>query len=139
MEDFAKSLVPMMKLDLDVPDYSTLSLKINEINIRLPLLTKDKAGHVISLDSTGLKIHGQGEWNRKKHAQKDHREWVEMHLAIDNDSMHLIAIESTAADVHNCEVPAQLIDSIPGQIDKALTDGAFGAVGADKKCKISEK
>ena len=45
MEGFAKSLVSMMRLDLDVPDYSTLSLKINEMNIRLPPLTKDKAGH----------------------------------------------------------------------------------------------
>jgi Transposase DDE domain len=134
MEGFAKSLVSMMKLDLDVPDYSTLSLKINEMNIRLPALTKDKAEHVISLDSTGLKIHGQGEWNRKKHAQKDRREWVKMHLAIDNDSMQIVAVESTADDVHDCEVFDQLIDGIPGQIDKALADGAYGTVSAYKKC-----
>lgn len=134
MEGFAKSLVSIMKLDLDVPDYSTLSNKINEMNIRLPRLTKDKAGHVISLDSTGLKIHGQGEWNRKKHAQKDRREWVKMHLAIDNDSMQIVAVESTADDVHDCEVFDQLIDGISGQIDKALADGAYGAVGAYKKC-----
>lgn len=133
MEGFAKSLVSMMKLDLDVPDYSTLSLKINEMNIRLPVPTKDKAGHVISLDSTGLKIHGQGEWNRKKHAQKDRREWVKVHLAIDNESMQIVAVESTADDVHDCEVFDTLIDSIPGQIDKALADGAYGTIGAYKK------
>ena len=67
---------------------------------------------MISLDATGLNIHGQAEWNRKKHAQKARREWVKMHLAIDNDSMQIIAVESTAADVHNCEAN-QLIDSIP--------------------------
>ena len=89
---------------------------------------------MISLDSTGLKIHGQGEWNRKKHAQKDRREWVKMHLAIDNDSMQIVAVESTADDVHDCEVFDQLIDSIPGQIDKVLADGAYGTVGAYKKC-----
>ena len=134
MEGFAKSLVSMMKLDLDVPDYSTLSLKNNEMNILLPALTKDKAGHVISLDSTGLKIHGQGEWNRKKHAQKDRREWVKMHLAIDNESMQILAVESTADDVHDCEVFDLLIDSIPSQIDKVLGDGSYGTVGAYKKC-----
>ena len=134
MEGFAKSLVSMMKLNLDVPDYSTLSLKINKMNIRLPPITKDKAGHVISIDSTGLKIHGQGEWNRKKHAQKDRREWVKMNLAIDNNSMQILAVESTADDVHDCEVFDTLIDSIPGQIDKALGDGAYGTVGAYKKC-----
>ena len=134
MEGFGKSLVSMMNLDLDVPDYSTLSLKINEMNIRLPLLTKSNTGHVISLDSTGLKIHGQGEWNRKKHSQKDRREWVKMHLAVDNDSMQILAVESTADDVHDCEVFNTLIDSIPEQIDKALADGAYGTVGAYKKC-----
>jgi Transposase DDE domain len=134
MEGFAKSLVSMMNLDLEVPDYSTLSLKINEMNIRLPLLTKDKAGHVISLDSTGLKIHGQGEWNRKKHAQKDRRKWVKMHLAIDNESMQILAVESTADDVHDCEVFNQLVDDIPVQVDKILADGAYGTISAYDKC-----
>jgi len=133
MEGFAKSLVSMMNLDLEVPDYSTLSLKLKEMKIRLPLLTKDKDGHVISLDSTGLKIHGQGEWNRKKHKQKDRREWVKMHLAVDNESMQILAVEATADDVHDCEVFNQLVDTIPGQIDKALGDGAYGTVGAYKK------
>ncbi len=124
----------MMNLDIDVPDYSTLSLKINEMNIRLPLLTKSRAGHVVSLDSTGLKIHGQGEWNRKKHSQKDRREWVKMHLAVDNKSMQIMAVESTADDLHDCEVFDTLIDSIPEQIDKVLADGAYGTIGAYKKC-----
>lgn len=135
MEGFAKSLVSMMGLELDVPDYSTLSLKINEMNIRLPLLTKSNNGHVISLDSTGLKIHGQGEWNRKKHSQKDRREWVKMHLAVDNESMQILAVESTSDDVHDCEVFDTLIDSIPQQIDKALADGAYGTIGAYKKAE----
>ena len=104
------------------------------MNIRLPLLTKSNKGHVISLDSTGLKIHGQGEWNRKKHKQTDRREWVKMHLAVDNESMQILAVESTADDVHDCEVFDTLIDSIPQQIDKVLADGAYGTVAAYKKC-----
>ena len=135
MEGFAKSLVAMMNLELDVPNYSTLSLKLNEMNIRLPLLTKSNKEHVISLDSTGLKIHGQGEWNRKKHKQTDRRQWVKMHLAVDNDSMQILAVESTADDVHDCEVFDTLIDSIPQQIDKALADGAYATVGAYKKAE----
>lgn len=133
MEGFAKSLVSMMNLNLEVPDYSTLSLKLNEMKIKLPRLTKSNTGHVVSLDSTGLKIHGQGEWNRKNHSQKDRREWVKMHLAIDNESMQILAVESTADDVHDCEVFDTLIDSIPEQIDQAMGDGAYGTVGAYKK------
>jgi hypothetical protein len=133
MEGFAKSLVTMMNLDLEVPDYSTLSRKINEMNIRLPRATKSNSGHIISLDSTGLKIHGQGEWNRKKHSQRDRRQWVKMHLAVDNDSMKILAVESTADDVHDCEVFETLIDNVPEQINTVMADGAYGTIGAYKK------
>ncbi len=104
------------------------------MNIRIPLVTKSNAGNVIGLDSTGLKIHDQGEWNRKKHKQRDRREWVKLHLAVDNDSMQILAVESTADDVHDCEVSNQLIDRIPQQVDKVLADGAYGTVGAYEKC-----
>ena len=57
-----------------------------------------------------------------------------MHLAVDNESMQILVVESTADAVHDCEMFDQLIDSIPGQIDKAFGDGAYGAVGAYKKC-----
>lgn len=108
----------MMSLKLNMPDYSTLSLKLNEMSIRPPLRSKSNNGHVISLDSTGLKTHGQGEWNRKKHKQRDRREWVKMHLAVDNESMQIIAVESTGDHVHDCEVFDTLIDSIYSKLIK---------------------
>ncbi len=133
MEGFAKSLVSMMNLDLDIPDYSTLSLKIKKMKIKLPFLTKDRVGHVVSIDSTGLKIQGQGEWNRKKHCQKDRREWVKLHLVVDNESMQILAVESTADDVHDCEVFNQLIDALPKTVNKVLGDGAYDTLGAHEK------
>jgi IS5 family transposase len=133
MEGFAKSLVATMKLELDVPDYSTLSNKLKKMKIRLPLLTNSRIGHVVSIDSTGLKIHGQGEWNRKKHSQTDRRQWVKLHLAVDNESMQILAVESTADDAHDCEVFNQLIDALPDSIDKVLGDGAYDTVDAYKK------
>jgi len=121
MEGFAKSLVSMMNLDIDVPDYTTLSNKIKEMKIKLPPICRDSSGgYVASVDSTGLKIHGQGEWNRKKHSQKDRRQWVKMHLMVDNESMQILAVESTADDVHDCEVYNKLVDSAPTFIDKVL-------------------
>lgn len=133
MEGFAKSLVDMMKLDIDIPDYTTLSNKLKEMKIRLPLLTNSKTGHVVSIDSTGLKIHGQGEWNRKKHSQTDRRQWVKLHLTVDNESMQILAVESTADDVHDCEIFNQLIEALPEYIDKVLGDGAYDTVDAYKK------
>lgn len=138
MEGFAKSLVLLMNSDIEVPDYSTLSMKINKMHIKLPPVYKDNCGHVMSLDSTGLKIHGQGEWNRKKHSQRDRRQWVKMHLAVDNESMQILAVESTADDVHDCEVFDQLVDRVPDKINKALGDGAYDTLAAYKKSTDSD-
>jgi hypothetical protein len=134
MEGFARSLVSMMNLDIDVPDYSTLSIKIKEMKIKLPPICKDSDdGYVASIDSTGLKIHGQGEWNRKKHSQKDRRQWVKMHLVVNNESMQILGVEATADDVHDCEVFDQLLDKLPDTVDKLLGDGAYDTLEAHKK------
>jgi transposase len=134
MEGLAQSLVLMAGLDMDVPDYSTLSLKLREMKIKLPPVCKDSGGgYVASLDSTGVKIHGQGEWNRKKHSQKDRRQWVKVHLIIDNDTMQILGVESTADDVHDCEVFDQLIDALPSKINKVLGDGAYDTLEAHRK------
>lgn len=134
MEGLAQSLVEMAGLDLDVPDYSTLSIKLRQMKIKLPPVCKDSGGgYVASLDSTGVKIHGQGEWNRKKHSQKDRRQWVKVHLMIDNETMQIIGAEATADDVHDCEVFDQLIDALPDKINKVLGDGAYDTLDSHKK------
>lgn len=133
IEGFVKSMISLLNLDIEVPDYTTLSMKISKMHIKLPPVYKDNCGHIMSLDSTGLKIHGQGEWNRKKHSQRDRRQWVKMHLAVDNETMQILAVESTADDVHDCEVFGQLVDAVPDKIDKALGDGAYDTLAAYKK------
>ena len=129
MEGLAQSLVEMAGVDIDVPDYSTLSIKLRDMKIKLPPVCKDSGGgYVASLDSTGVKIHGQGEWNRKKHSQKDRRQWVKVHLIIDNDTMQILGVEATADDVHDSEVFDQLIDVLPNKINKVLGDGAGSVI-----------
>ena len=104
------------------------------MKIKLPPVCKDSGGgYVASLDYTGVKIHGQGEWNRKKHSQKDRRQWVKVHLIIDNDTMQILGVEATADDVHDCEVFDQLVDVLPSKIDKVLGDGAYDTLDAHKK------
>jgi transposase len=139
MEGLAQSLVEMAGLDIDVPDYSTLSIKLRDMKIKLPPVCKDSGGgYVASLDSTGVKIHGQGEWNRKKHSQKHRRQWVKVHLIIDNDTMQILGAEATADEVHDCEVFDQLIDTLPNKINKVLGDGAYDSLGTHKKSLDNE-
>jgi hypothetical protein len=58
-EGFALSILESMAVDLPVPDYSTLGRRAKAVRIMLP---RQAAGplHLI-LDSTGLKVYGEGE------------------------------------------------------------------------------
>nr|WP_245581390.1 IS5 family transposase [Octadecabacter arcticus] len=61
------SLARLMGLDVSVPDFSTLSRR--GAGLSMPEKSKaQRAGPIeLVVDSTGLKIFGEGEWLEKKH------------------------------------------------------------------------
>ena len=61
------SLFNMMSVDLDAPDYTTLSRRASDLDIVLPKRLKNDEPIIIAIDSTGLKIYGAGEWCETKH------------------------------------------------------------------------
>ena len=125
-EGFARGLLTVSGLsNLPAPDRSTINDRSMVMQIKLPRLSNPKAGYAVSLDSTGLKIHGQGEWNRKKHKQRDRANWVKMHLAIDNDGMQVLAVESTADDVQDPEMFDTLLNQLPTSPGVVMGDGAY--------------
>lgn len=131
LEGFAKGLLTASGLrHLPHPDRSTINDRSISMRIKLPLLTNPKTGYVASLDSTGLKIHGQGEWNRKKHKQRDRANWVKMHLVIDNQSMQILAVESTADDVQDPEMFNDLMNGLPNTPSAVIGDGAYDTFNA---------
>ncbi len=135
LEGFLQGLLTLAGLDLPAPDRSTINYRANRMQFKLPKLVNPKAGYVVSIDSTGLKIHGQGEWNRKKHKQKDTTNWVKMHIAIDNESMQILAVEATANDVQDPEVFDNLINNLPQTPDKVMGDGAYDTFAAYKRAE----
>src|SRR5215211_4782118 len=60
VEGFVRSLFAMLNLQLRVPDHSTLSKRGKTLRVRLPKKTNQSLN--LMLDSTGLKIYGEGEW-----------------------------------------------------------------------------
>ena len=78
------SIAKLMGLDIRVPDYSTLSRRANLLIIA-PVMRQ--AGSVplhLAVDSTGLKIVGEGEWLAQKYKTKGiRRRWRKLHLGLD--------------------------------------------------------
>ena len=70
LQGFAISL---RRLALPVPNYSTLSRRAKALRVSLPVLRN--AGEAVQLlvDSTGLKLFGEGEWKVRKHGYSKRR------------------------------------------------------------------
>lgn len=82
LEGFINSLFKLMAESLKSPDYSCISkrAKTVEINYRAP--SKGPVTHLV-IDSTGLKVYGEGDWKMRKHGKEKRRVWRKLHLAVD--------------------------------------------------------
>ncbi len=54
-QGFLESIFELMKLDLSVPDHSTLSRRRARLGIEMPIEKNNKARHLV-VDSTGVKV-----------------------------------------------------------------------------------
>ena len=63
-EGFMNSLAKLMKVDIRIPDFSSISKR----SIELPRHLLDKTmepGSLVIVDSTGLKVYGKDEWHQE--------------------------------------------------------------------------
>jgi len=121
-----ESLLQLANLDWPVPDYSTLSRRQKDLTVLIPA-RKSQAGLQLLVDSTGIKILGEGEWKTKKHGADYRRQWRKVHLGIDAETLEIRAIEVTSNAVGDAQVLPDLIAQIPP--DEVLLsvhgDGAY--------------
>ena len=112
-EGFVRSLVRLMGLDIRVPDYSTFSRR--GTGLTLPIRShaeKDGSVHLV-VDSTGLKIFGEGEWLENKHKTKPRRKsWRKLHLGLDLVSGDIVCSDLTKDDVGDPTALPDLLDQI---------------------------
>ena len=77
-EGFLESLLSLMKIDLPVPDHSTVSRRAGKLEIVIPVSQKNEPRHVV-IDSTGIKVYGEGEWKTRVHGVGKRRTWRKLH------------------------------------------------------------
>jgi hypothetical protein len=72
----------------------------------------------VVVDSTGLKIFGEGEWKVRQHGVGKRRTWRKIHLAVDESTKDIIGIEVTTAEWGDSEILPGLLDQVEGEIDQ---------------------
>jgi len=123
-QGFLESIFALMGIMLSVPDHSTLSRRLSKLDVVLPLLPKEGARHVV-VDSTGVKVYGEGEWKTRQHGISKRRTWRKLHLGVDEATGEILAAVVTTNDIHDGEVLNDVLEAIEGDIEQVSTDGAY--------------
>jgi hypothetical protein len=128
VEGLAGSIVRLMGLALPIPDHTLLSRRAQTLTVRIP--RRQRAGPIhVGVDSTGLKIYGEGEWKVRRHGAGKRRTWRKVHLAFDAEVKDALAVEVTTEAWTDGEVFQGLLDQIEGDLAQVDGDGAYDTRG----------
>ncbi len=123
VEGFVRSLFEIMDIHLPVPDHTTLSKRGKRLKVKLPRKTGESLNLV--LDSTGLKIYGEGEWKVRKHGYSKHRTWRKLHLGANPENGEIQAVVLTENSVSDDAVVKDMLKQIEETLLACAADGAY--------------
>lgn len=132
-QGFVESLFQLMELELPVPDYSTLSRRASDLPVDLAAEQDDgdqgqQTPRHIVIDSSGLKVYGEGEWKKRQHGKSKRRTWRKIHIGLDPETGEITAEHLTKNDTHDSsQVEALLRETVEttGRVTHVGGDGAY--------------
>ena len=118
------SLVKLTQWDIAVPDYSTLCRRQKKLAVKISRSPQQGAIHVV-VDSTGLKVFGEGEWKVRQHGWSKRRTWRKLHLGVNAANGEIVAAAMTTHSISDGEMLPDLLSQIPEPIEQISADGAY--------------
>ena len=123
------SVFELLGLSLSVPCHTTLCRRRQSLAVALPRLRKSAPLHLV-VDSTGVKVYGEGEWKVRRYGWSKRRTWRKLHLGADEATGELLAAAvSTNACGDGQALPA-LLSQVEGDIAQVTGDGGYD----DRQC-----
>ncbi len=89
-EGFLESVFELLGAELSVPDHTTLSRRRGRLRVTLPLRELHKARHVV-VNSTGVKVYGEGEWKVRQHGWSKRRTRRKLHVSVDEETREMVS------------------------------------------------
>ena len=118
--------------------YSTLSRRANGLSIAQAMRQAGSVAVHLVVDSTGLKIFGEGEWLAQKHKIKGiRRRWRKLHLGLDLHSGAIVCADLTHDEVGDSTALPGLLDQLDAPVTGFLADGAYD--GASTRDLLRER
>lgn len=122
LEGFVSSVFLPMGTGLEIPDYTTICRRAGKLDVKIPRMEKGRI-HAI-LDSTGLKVCGEGEWKVRQHGYSKRRTWKKLHISIGEDG-EIRAVELTGNNVDDAAMAENLLREDKGRLESVTGDGGY--------------
>jgi hypothetical protein len=122
-EGLVRSLAGLLKVDIAIPDHTTLSRRGGGLTILPKYVDRVEPLHLL-VDSAGLEIYGEGEWINQKHGIRSRRRWRKLHLGMDAVTHEIVAVELTPDDVGGVPELPDLLNQIAADVASLSADGA---------------
>jgi IS5 family transposase len=135
-QGLAMDLLKILGLDLTCPHYSTLSRRAKTLQIDLGVRKTEGPIHLL-VDSTGVKVAGEGEWKTRQWKAEYHRTWIKLHLGLDRNSGQIMAAVVTDAKGGDPDHFPDVLDAVEGDIEKVGADGIYDSI--DNFRRIAER
>jgi hypothetical protein len=123
-EGLGRSLVKLMEVDVTIPDYSSLAKRAAKLGISLSVTARRGPIDVV-VDSTGLKVFGEGEWKMRKHGKSKRRTWRKLHLTVNPATQEIEAEVLTENSEHDADQVDGLLDQVNGPVAAFYGDGTY--------------
>jgi len=123
-EGLMASIGELLHLEVAIPDYSTLSRRRATLEIALPRSSHKAALHVV-VDSTGVKVFGEGEWKVRQHGYTYRRTWRKVHVGVDEASGEVVAAVVTTNNYSDSQILPELLAQVDEPIRQVSGDGGY--------------
>jgi hypothetical protein len=124
LQGMITSLMKTLKLSLPIPCYTQISRRAKLLGQKLANISKTKVTDLV-VDSTGLKVYGEGEWKVRQHGISKRRTWRKLHLAVCPDSGEIIFEVLTENSIADSMIYPDLIAKAPKSVKRSYGDGAY--------------
>jgi len=123
-EGFLGSIFRLMSLNLPCPDHTTLSRRNRTVDVQSNIDRLPNGPVCFIVDSTGLKVCGQGEWHSRKYGEKRYKRWKKLHIGVNKDGWIMASKVTEGSEQGPSQVP-DLLDQVDREIDCFIGDGVY--------------
>lgn len=89
------------------------------------IIKSKKRPAAILIDSTGLKLVGEGEWRTKRFGKQGRRGWLKVHVAIDPDTHLIHSLKVTTDEIGAATMLPALLQDTPKFVKEVCADKGY--------------